>query len=197
MTSEMKFNELNVVMVGLPGSGKSTLMESFSISPNYLSLGDITRREINSNTKMGKAIREKFKTTDPWSADFVMEIVAPYISQAMKSGNGFVLDGVPRKVSEAKIFVDWAKKNSLSIDLVLNLHVSFEIALVRIAERNNAHRLETAGHYKSRIKAYMAEENEMLEIMRAEARKSLDIDTNTNSPKEVNRLLFNFVTDNF
>lgn len=191
---EAMFAGLNVVLVGLPGSGKSSLMESLSVPPHYLSLGDITRKELENNGLLAQTIREKFKSTEPWSADFVVGIVAPYLTE---SKSGFVLDGVPRKSSEAHALIEWAIANGISIDLLLHLQIDPKITLERIATRNNSGRLETAAHYESRMNAYLSEEKEMLEILKKGSRKSLTINTDNNPSGFAKRKLLNFVANNF
>lgn len=191
---EAKFSRLNIVIVGLPGSGKSSLIESLSNKPNYLSLGDITRAELLNNGPMAEAIREKFQTTEPWPADFVIGIVAPHLLEARA---GFVLDGVPRKASEAIALTNWSRVNAMTIDLLLHLQIDPEEALERIASRNNTGRLETTAHYESRMKSYLLEEEEMLQIMRDRSRESLTINTNNNPPGLARSLLLSFIASNF
>lgn len=192
--AEAKFAGLNVVLVGLPGSGKSSLMDSLSIAPNYLSLGDITRKELNSNGAMAEAIREKFKSVDPWPADFVIGIITSHL---IKAKNGFVLDGIPRKSSEASALIEWTATHNIPIDLLLHLQINPKITLDRIATRNNSGRLETAAHYESRMNAYLAEEEDMLEILKKGVKRSLTINTDNNPAGFAKSVLLDFVLDNF
>lgn len=194
---ERRFSQLRVVIVGLPGSGKSTLIESFTVRPNYLSLGDITRAELRDGGPMAGAIRSKFQTTEPWPAEFVVRIVAPHILRARDDGKGFVLDGVPRKASEAVALTQYTRANRLTIDLLLHLQIDAKLALERIKTRDDTARLETIGHYESRINAYLAEEVVMLGIMRNRAIENLTIDTNGNSPASARDLLLDFVFSHF
>ncbi len=195
--SEQKFANLNVILVGLPGSGKSSLIDSMLIKPNYLSLGEITRNEVAKRRPMATSIEEKFATDDPWPPEFVVGIVAPYILTAKEQGTGFVLDGIPRKSNEARTLVRWIKENGLNIDLVLHLHIDPKIALRRIATRSNAGRLETAAHYESRMRIYLKEEAEILRIMQLESMQNLTINTNDNPHGFAKQVLLSFVSDHF
>lgn len=44
--TEAKICRLNIILMGLPGTGKSTLVNSLEPKPNYISLGEITRAEL-------------------------------------------------------------------------------------------------------------------------------------------------------
>ena len=194
---ENKFVKLNVVIIGLPGSGKSSLMNSLSIKPNYLSLGDITRFALTTEAPLAKAIREIFQTSEPWPAEFVMDIISPYLLTARANNMGFVLDGIPRKVDEAKILTDWAFRNEMDLDLVLHLQIDPEKAIQRIVGRDNSGRLETMAHYANRISKYLAEEEEMLVIMQKNSRKILTINTDNNPPGFAKFQLLDFIRCNF
>lgn len=194
---EKRFSELNIVIVGLPGSGKSSLMDSLSIKPNYLSLGEITRTELTTEGSMANAIRDKFQTTDPWPAKFVVDIVAPYLLRMRDERKGFVLDGVPRKTDEAVVLTQWAKSNELTIDFLLHLQVDPKMALERIRTRNNTGRLETIDHYMSRMKTYLVEEEEMLRVMRQASIQTLTINTDNNPPGFAKDLLLEFIASHF
>ncbi len=179
---EERFAELNVIITGLPGSGKTSLINSLSVKLNYISLGDITRAELTADSQIGNAIRTGFQTLEPWPANFVISIVTPHLIRARNEGRGFILDGVPRKASEAVALTQWTQANELPIDPLLGLQIEPRIALERIAMRDNAGRLETIGHYETRMRVYLAEEEEMLRIMREAAKESLIINTDNNPP---------------
>lgn len=197
---EKKFQKLNTIIIGLPGSGKSSLMDSFSIKPNYLSLGEVTRRELIDGGPMADIIRSKFQTSETWLPEFVVGIVAPYILKAKEENQGFVLDGVPRKMSEAVSLAQWLDEHDLRIDLLLSLHISPEKAWERIntdQTRNSSTRLEMIAHYETRMRIYQEEEEALLEKMQKVAKYYLNIDTNNNPHGFAKNLLDEFIASHF
>lgn len=145
--AEVKISRLNIVLMGLPGSGKSTLVDSITPKPNYISLGKITRAELQTNSKLARQIQSQFEHINPWSADFVVSIVAPHILKTKDTG--FVLDGLPKQRSKAESLVSWTSNNGVRIDLALYLDVREDIGLQRISQRSNKGRLETSDHYRT------------------------------------------------
>ena len=194
---ERTFASLNVVIIGLPGSGKTTLINSLSPRPNYISVGDITRNEVLNNGPLAGQIKQRFMDDKPWDADFVISLIAPYLLGLKKVREGFVLDGIPRRVGEVLPLLDWFRKNSISIDLLLNLQVAPDLALERRKAQDRKDRLELPEHYDSRIRSYLSGENEMLEILRNGSLHYLSIDTNLLSEQLFKDKLIEFVATNF
>jgi adenylate kinase family enzyme len=194
---EAKFATMNVVLFGLPGCGKTTLIEGLVTKPNYLSLGVITRQEVAQNGPMAEDIKAKFANSNPWNPDFVVDIIAPHIFEAQRMSLGFVLDGVPRNKSEAESLIAKVIRKGIHVDILLHLQVSEAIALQRIAQRDNSGRLETSEHYQQRIRKYLAEEDEILNLMKDISDYYLSIDTVQNPDIIVRQKLLKFVGKHF
>lgn len=183
-----------MVLIGLPGTGKSTLVESIQPAPNYISLGEITRAELQTESELAREIRSHFTHHQPWPAEFVVRIVARHILRAKETG--FVLDGIPRQKSEAAELVSWAARNDVEIDLTLYLGVEESIAFQRISQRRDR-RPESVEHYRTRIQTFLEQKDELLDIMFSYASKSFVIDTSSIPVYQVKELLVNFVASNF
>ncbi len=192
---EAKVSQINIVMMGLPGAGKSTLVNSIKPKPNYISLGEITRRELQTDSDLSKQIMAQFEHNNSWSADFVISIVAPHIVKFKDVG--FILDGLPRQRSEAEELVAWANRNGVRLDLALYLDVREEVALQRISQRDSSDRLETPERYGKRMQAYLDERPLFSAIIDANVEKSLSIDTSDISPEQVKSKLIEFIASNF
>ena len=193
--AESKISQLNIILMGLPGSGKSTLVNNIIPRPNYISLGEITRTELQTDSELARQIQSQFAHTNPWSADFVVSIVAPHILK-MKD-TGFVLDGLPRQKSEAESLVSWASNNEVRIDLALYLDVREDIALQRISQRSNKGRLETLDHYRTRFLTYSEQRHQLSTVIDSYAVRSLSIDTSDIPVDEVKNRLLAFIALNF
>lgn len=109
--AEAKISQINIVVMGLLGAGESTLVNSIKPKLNYISLGEITRRELQADSDLSRQIRAQFEHNNSWSADFVISVVAPHILKVKDIV--FILDGLPRQKSKAEGLVAWARRNGV------------------------------------------------------------------------------------
>lgn len=120
---------MKVVLMGIQGAGKSTqgtrLAEKYGVA--YLSSGHIFRTMAQEKTPLGRYIKETINAGVLVPDSKTLEIVEDYLSRDAYK-NGYVLDGFPRTVSQAKEFQN-------GLDAVVHLEVSDKEALWRIAGR--------------------------------------------------------------
>jgi adenylate kinase len=121
---------MKIVIFGLPGSGKGTyasrLKEKLGVP--HISTGDLVREEIRNQTSLGKMI-EKYSSSGTLVPD---ETVTELLKKRMKSGTskGFILEGYPRTVNQAKELAKITK-----IDAVVNLDVPDSVVMRRLSAR--------------------------------------------------------------
>ena len=129
---------MNIVIFGPPGAGKGT--QSNLIVKKYnlyqLSTGELLRKEIKNNTKLGKEISETINSGNLVSDKIVAILIDNYVSND-NFKNRIIFDGYPRNIVQAKNLENILKKNEQKIDIALKLSVNLETIKKRIQERKN------------------------------------------------------------
>ncbi len=96
-------SELNLVLLGPPGSGKGTqgerLQEDFDLP--YYATGDILRAAVREGTDIGKQAKEYMDRGDFVPDDVIVGVIAERIDQK-EAEDGFILDGFPRTEPQAE-----------------------------------------------------------------------------------------------
>ena len=109
-------SELNLVLLGPPGSGKGTqgerLQEDFRLP--YYATGDILRAAVREGTELGTAAKEYMDRGDLVPDDLIVGMIAERVSRS-EAGDGFILDGFPRTIAQAEALD--AKMEELGRDL--------------------------------------------------------------------------------
>jgi adenylate kinase len=96
-------SELNLVLLGPPGSGKGTqgerLQEDFRLP--YYATGDILRAAVRDETELGKTAKEYMARGDLVPDDVIIGVIGERI-QSPEAADGFILDGFPRTTPQAE-----------------------------------------------------------------------------------------------
>ena len=137
---------MRLVLLGIQGAGKSTQgnLLSKQLDIPYLSTGHILRQLSKEKTKLGRYIKEMINAGILVPDEKMIPIVDDYLSRK-EYQKGYILDGFPRTLAQAKRF-----KNN--IDKVIFLKISDKEALWRLLYRNdNLRQDETLPALKKRI----------------------------------------------
>lgn len=123
-----------LVIIGIQGSGKSTQGKILSSQLHlpYLSSGHIFRDIAKRKTPQGRYIKETLNSGMLVPDDKTIEIVEEYLTRP-EYKNGYVLDGFPRTLKQAKAFTH-------NVDKVVFIDLPEKDALWRIAGRDNEER---------------------------------------------------------
>lgn len=94
---------MRVLLIGPPASGKGTqgrrIAERFDVA--YLSSGELLRAEIKAGTELGRRVTDDLANGDLVPDDVILGVLREPVANALMSG-GYVLDGFPRTVAQAR-----------------------------------------------------------------------------------------------
>jgi len=127
---------VKLIFLGPPGAGKGT--QAARIEAAYeipqLSTGDMLRAAVAAGTDIGKQAKDIMARGDLVPDEVVVSIISERI-QAADCANGFILDGFPRNVSQARALDGVLVEKSIDLDAVIELAVDPEILIARILKR--------------------------------------------------------------
>ena len=127
---------MRLILLGPPGAGKGTqaarLTEKFKIP--QLSTGDMLRAAVKAGTPVGLQAKAVMDAGGLVSDEIVCGIISDRIEEADAS-NGFILDGFPRTVAQAKVLDELLAKKAMNLDAIVELKVDENALLARIEKR--------------------------------------------------------------
>ena len=127
---------MNILFMGPPGAGKGTQAERIvnKYKLPHISTGDIFRKAIADGTKLGMIAKQMVEQGSLVSDDVTIGIVKERLSEA-DCENGFLLDGFPRNVKQAKSLDEILFSMGRKIDYVINLNVDIKQLKARLMGR--------------------------------------------------------------
>ena len=127
---------LNVALFGPPGAGKGTqsasLVEEFNLF--YISTGDLLRRELAAETKLGLEAKSVIASGGLVSDEIIVQLIEKTITEHPEA-NGFLFDGFPRTYVQCYILEGLMLKLSTSLSCLISLEVDEETSVTRLLER--------------------------------------------------------------
>ena len=121
-----------IIFFGAPGSGKGTQAQMLAdeLKLSRISLGDILREEVAKNSSLGQEVKGYMGEGLLVPDELVSRVIEENIGD-----DGFILDGYPRNIDQAKNLDNILDKNDSNVDVVLYLDIDEEIILDRLVKR--------------------------------------------------------------
>lgn len=140
---------MNIILMGPPGAGKGTqakkLVEEYGLY--QISTGDLFRKALKEKTKFGVIASYFIQFGHLVPDEYTVEMVREFLKENIDSfKNGFILDGFPRTIIQARELESIAKEFGFDIDAVINIDVPSEKLIKRLSGRRTCKDCGTTYH---------------------------------------------------
>ena len=127
---------MRIVLLGPPASGKGTQGRTIAarMGLNYLSTGALLREAIENRCELG-LVAEPILARGGYLPDALMEPILGDWLDRHDPKNGWVLDGYPRSLGQAKYLDTWLSARGKKLDLAVALTAPYEDLVSRIRSR--------------------------------------------------------------
>ena len=126
----------NIIFVAAPAAGKGTISAKVCTEYNipHISTGDLLRNEIAASSKIGMEIKSAMARGEFVSYEVITKLLKKRL-EAKDCKKGFILDGYPRNISQAKTYDNILKELNYDEGLVVFLDIDRDLAMKRALSR--------------------------------------------------------------
>jgi len=129
-------NMKNLILIAAPGAGKGTLSKDLLSKYDYvhISTGDLLREQVAKGDELGKKIHEMQMSGGLVTSEIVYQALEKKLNSP-ECNNGYILDGFPRNIEQAKEYDKMLERLNREIGLVIVLDIPKEMLIERITGR--------------------------------------------------------------
>ncbi|MDH4466917.1 MAG: nucleoside monophosphate kinase [Bacteriovoracaceae bacterium] len=131
--------KIDLVFIGMPGSGKGTQAKILADTKNFnhVSTGDLLRKEIGKDSQLGKDVKEVIASGALVSDELVLELLKTNTDYSVFN---YIYDGFPRNVTQAKAFSKYHELKPFNV-------IYFKLDGRKVVERLSNRRMTPDGKY--------------------------------------------------
>lgn len=128
---------MRLVLLGPPGAGKGTLAALLkeNLKVAHISTGDILREEMKNNTRLGLEAKQYIENGKLVPDEVVTKLIESKLKSNGVGNQGFMLDGFPRTIQQAKDLDRILKDLKQPLDYVLYLESTLSVIIQRLTGR--------------------------------------------------------------
>ncbi len=176
---------MRIILLAPPGAGKGTqagrLSEKYRIP--HVETGMIIRNAVRNETPAGIKAKEYVENGKLVPDEIVVELIRERIERD-DCETGFILDGFPRTVPQAKAFDEMADDQDIKLDVVVFLDVANDVAKERLLDRGRDD--DTPGAIEQRLEEYRNKTAPLIDfyreqelLVKVDGEQSIDAVTNS------------------
>ena len=129
--------DMRVIMLSPPGAGKGTHSTRLSAATGirHVSSGEVLRAEIAKGSTLGRELESYTARGDLVPDELIFDILVPSVVAAVNETGGYLLDGFPRTMSQARRAAEIGVELGLSGDAAVYLSAPAPVLTARLLQR--------------------------------------------------------------
>lgn len=128
---------MRVLLIAPPGAGKGTqgAIIAAHFDMPHIATGDLLRDHVARQTDLGRAVRELLDRGELVPDEVVLDMVREAMVEAKNTGGGYVIDGVPRNMAQARALYEIGRILDMTANVALHLKVDDDELIRRLLAR--------------------------------------------------------------
>ena len=153
---------MRVLLLGPPGAGKGTQADRIAARFQlvHLATGDLLRANVADGTSLGEVAQAYLDSGELVPDEVVVAMMLERLTRP-DCGHGFLLDGFPRSVAQARALDEHLAELGTPLDAAINLEVAEEELLHRLAGRGRAD--DNAQTIRNRLQVFVSSTRPLLD----------------------------------